>query len=746
MRRPRLHLKTIALMLTALATPALADPFYMGGDVSLLPFIESRGARFADAGATLPAEQILVNNGANLFRIRIFVNPVTDPYAPNNYGAIQDLSYDIALAQRLKQSGAKVMLDFHYSDYWADPGKQYKPAAWTSQSLSQLNQTVHDYTRDTLLAFKAAGVMPEMVQVGNEIRPGMLWNSPSMSFSNSGQIDWSASWGTAASWQNLGQLINSGISGVRAAQSAGQHTDVMIHIDNAASFDGDTWFNNLKDPTRGNVSDYDIIGLSYYPSTATNNTLATLKTRLNNLIAHQSQKIMLAEANMRYSTSGGSAATDWASTPAGQAQFLKDLRNLGLAGNGLTDPSRFIGVQWWFPESVTGVPSAPAWSLYNGGATGMWDTGTLSGNQTIRTHGSLPVIDELALVAPTWNVNADGTWSAAGNWINGTPNASQVARFGPNITAPRTVSVSGAQTVGSISFLSNQSYLISGNGTLTLNAPGAGPAAIGVLGGSHTIAAPIVLTDDVELIAAWNNSLALTGTFTATGKTIHKYGSGTVQLENLSASRLDVQFGTLKIREKLAANDPAGTSVLKSLELAVGSKFDLTNNSAVLDYDTPGSQLNDLREHLATGRLISSSVSPTHTTLGYADNSLLELSEFGGQPVDPTRILIQFTYAGDANLDGIVNAIDLGMLAPNWQHPGTWTTGDFDYNGQVDLRDLYLLAINWNAGVPNSSAGLDAFSAAIQSFGLPFDSVPEPTIGVLLAAITLSRPFSRRRA
>lgn len=270
------------LCVLGIAGTIRADPFYMGGDISQLPFIESRGGRFSDGGVTMPAEQIMSNNGANLYRIRLFVNPGTDYYGnyvnPSVYpsgtptfGATQNLTGQIALAQRLKQSGAKIMLDLHYSDYWADPGKQWKPYEWNNLSLPDLTTKMRDYTRDTLLAFKDAGVMPEMVQVGNEIRPGFLWNNPTTDFSTSGRLGNGIN-STSTQWAQFGQLINAGIAGVRDAQSPGQHTDVIIHIDNAASFDGNAWFNKLKDPANGNVSDYDIIGLSYYPSTSANNT------------------------------------------------------------------------------------------------------------------------------------------------------------------------------------------------------------------------------------------------------------------------------------------------------------------------------------------------------------------------------------------------------------------------------------------------------------------------------------------
>src|SRR6476646_6010720 len=137
-----------AIAFACAAATVRADPFYMGGDVSLLPFIESHGGAFRDDGQVRPMEQIMVNHGDNLFRLRLFVNPNTNYSATS--GAIQDLNYTISLAQRLKATGAKLLLDLHYSDTWADPGHQSKPAAWSSASFSVLKDSVYLFTKNCL--------------------------------------------------------------------------------------------------------------------------------------------------------------------------------------------------------------------------------------------------------------------------------------------------------------------------------------------------------------------------------------------------------------------------------------------------------------------------------------------------------------------------------------------------------------------------------------------------------------------
>ena len=327
-----------ALIGGAGATRAFADPFYMGSDVSLLPTIEqlsgdpAGGASgpFKDDGVTRPAEQILVNHGDNLFRIRLFVNPQTT-YTNANAGAIQDQAYAIALAQRLKATGAKILLDLHYSDTWADPGHQTKPAAWSSLSMSQLETQVQTYTDSTITAFENAGVTPDIVQVGNEISNGMLWNNGSLNFS-----------GTTAqqqtSRQNLGALLNSAIKGVRAAQGTGPKIQVGIHIDQGDQ-DGHPqfYFGDLTNPTWGDVTDFDMIGVSYYPSTRASHSFALLQSNLTAIAnTYPGKKIMVLETNYPYQTNGTLTVPNWPATPAGQEQFLTDLRNTvqSLPGNG----------------------------------------------------------------------------------------------------------------------------------------------------------------------------------------------------------------------------------------------------------------------------------------------------------------------------------------------------------------------------------------------------------------------------
>src|SRR5262249_44730329 len=146
--------------------PARAADYAVGADVSFLKQAEDRGTAFKDEGKARPGLRILQDHGYNWGRLRLFHSPQA---LPNNPAST------ITLARTAREQGFKFLLDFHYSDTWADPGKQYTPAAWKGKSHEELVRAVFEYTRETIAAFRAAGVLPDMVQVGNEVINGMLW-------------------------------------------------------------------------------------------------------------------------------------------------------------------------------------------------------------------------------------------------------------------------------------------------------------------------------------------------------------------------------------------------------------------------------------------------------------------------------------------------------------------------------------------------------------------------------------------
>jgi hypothetical protein len=258
-----------------------------------------------------------------------------------------------------------------------------------------------------------------------------------------------------------------------------------------------------------------------------------------------------------------------------------------------------------------------------------------------------------------------------------------------------------------------------------------GHAGINVTSGRHTIAAPLVLSRDTTITTAAGTGVALTGLLTASGRTITKAGAGSVQFENVRAAALNVVGGSAQIASGLTPNSPAGLSVVQSLTIASGASLDLTNNSFVIDYSGPvGSLVDEVRQHLQTGRLYSSLADASHR-LAYADRA-------------SSGILIKFTFAGDANLDGQVDVTDLGALATDWQTNNVWTGGDFNYDGFVDVTDLGILATNWQAGVglPLAPSRLED---AMQAVGLSPINVPEPATLILLGSLA-ALVFPRRKS
>jgi hypothetical protein len=342
------------------------------------------------------------------------------------------------------------------------------------------------------------------------------------------------------------------------------------------------------------------------------------------------------------------------------------------------------------------------------------------------------------LAGAAWGVDAPGNWGVPGNWIGAVPNGpGTVANFGPVITAPRTVTVDAPKTVGTINFNSADSYTIAGPGTLTLQSNGTATSAISVTAGTHTISAPLASASSTRMTVTTGARLTASN-LRPTTMPYSKDGGGTLAVNNVRASNLQIDQGVLQVTARGTGNDPAGTSIVQSLAISPGAQLDLTNNSMIIDYTGPvGTLVSDTRLHLAGGRITSSSAGgfPSRK-LGYGDNQVLFKLSFAGQSVDLTSVLIKYTFAGDCDLDGDVDVADLGALASAWQTSGPWTAGDFDYNGLVNVADLGILATNWQAGV-GSPLGPESLQQALSSLGLPFVSIPEPASLVMMILGTI---------
>lgn len=262
----------------ALSCTAVAGDFTAGADFSHLAFFESRNVVYKDAGQPGDALVIAKRHGLSCVRLRLFTSSAAQALAdPYNY--VNNLDYTVPLAVRVKNAGLSFMLDFHYSDTWADPGHQRKPAAWTNLAFTQLVQQMYDYSSNCIAAFKAADAMPDYVQVGNEITSGMLWPD--------GKVG--GTYDTPAQWSQLGQLLNAAVQGIKEASGTAA-PKIIVHIDRGGDWTSTQWF---FDNLRQWQVPFDIIGESYYPFW--HGPLANLFNCLTNAAQRYHKPVIVAE-------------------------------------------------------------------------------------------------------------------------------------------------------------------------------------------------------------------------------------------------------------------------------------------------------------------------------------------------------------------------------------------------------------------------------------------------------------------
>jgi beta-galactosidase len=241
----------------------------LGADISFLPELEAKGIKFSDKGIQKDAIEILKDHGFNYVRLRIFNDPSADSgYSPKI--GFCDLQHTLEMAKRVKKAGLKLLLDFHYSDTWADPGKQFKPAAWKGLLFPELTKALYNYTRDVMLALKRQNTLPDMVQNGNEINHGIVWPD-----------------GRVNNLDSLSQLLKAGINAVKEVAPS---TIIMLHVALGGQHDESVWFiDNML--ARG--VQFDVIGQSYYPKW--HGTLDDLKNNLTSMAKRYPQDIILVE-------------------------------------------------------------------------------------------------------------------------------------------------------------------------------------------------------------------------------------------------------------------------------------------------------------------------------------------------------------------------------------------------------------------------------------------------------------------
>jgi arabinogalactan endo-1,4-beta-galactosidase len=288
--------------------PPVTTTFIKGADISWVTEMEAAGIHFYNAAGTKTECFALMKSlGMNSIRLRVWVNP------SNAWCGTADV---IAKAVRAKNLGLKVLIDFHYSDSWADPSKQTKPANWASINIASLKTTLASYTTDVLTQLKNAGVTPDWVQIGNETNDGFLWPDAKAS----------------TNMANFAQLINAGYDAVKTVFPSAK---VIVHISNG-------WDNSLYrwmfDGLKSNGAKWDVIGMSLYPSYVTGGWQTAdplCLTNMNDMVARYNCEVMIVEVGMPWDS------------PSDSKLFLQDIITkvkAVTAGKGL-------GVFYWEPES-----------------------------------------------------------------------------------------------------------------------------------------------------------------------------------------------------------------------------------------------------------------------------------------------------------------------------------------------------------------------------------------------------------
>jgi arabinogalactan endo-1,4-beta-galactosidase len=334
-----------------------APTFAKGADIGWLNQLENRGVTWQnDNGVKQDALEILKSKGIDSVRLRVFVNPPssfewTDPANGKTsllgYG---DKTGVLWMAKRAKNLGMRVMIDFHYSDHWADPGKQDKPAAWSSYSFNQLKTAVYDHTYDIMSSLVNQGVYPEWVQIGNENNSGMLWPD-----------------GSSSNFSNWAQLINQGYNAVKAASSSSK---VIVHLANGAN---NSLFRYNFDGLKAAGAKYDVIGLSYYPywdGVDYTQNIDALGYNLNDMASRYGKEVMITEI--------GGLEND----PTTTYNLVRAAINkVKAVPNG-----KGIGVFYWEPEAHSSVlPDG-----YKLGATSVVSPNVLRISAAINAFGSFP--------------------------------------------------------------------------------------------------------------------------------------------------------------------------------------------------------------------------------------------------------------------------------------------------------------------------------------------------------------------
>ena len=449
---------------------------YMGGDISLLTKYEERGAIYYNENGSRITNMLnyLKSTGMNAMRVRLFVDPSKASAEDQDEGVCQDLPYVLALGSRIKAAGFNLLLDIHYSDTWTDPGQHSTPSSWTVSSA--LADSVYSYTCRVLNAMNAAGATPDFIQVGNEVTYGMLW--PTGHCYPSGANYGSGTFATFANYLK---------QGIKACHEVCPNAKIVVHTEMSRTSNVTAFYQTLSSYT----TDYDIIGLSYYPFwhgdlSVLNNLLTTLEN------SYPSKKIQIVETGYPHAYYPSDANYDlqstWPATEAGQKAFTEQLVTT------LNAHSNVNGLYWWFAEAneyginysnhvtanwyncgwwdnqngqvmdalfeavkdLDGNNEDPETNIYIVGGEGNWSLTEPMCKMTDMGNGIY--VDTLTVSAPIYFVFADG---GPDQWNNDWTAFNSTYRYGPTST---TTITTGTQ-YSTAKRDNNYSYYLVGDGS-----------------------------------------------------------------------------------------------------------------------------------------------------------------------------------------------------------------------------------------------------------------------------------------
>jgi arabinogalactan endo-1,4-beta-galactosidase len=349
--------------ITVIPIDGLSRDFIRGADISMLPSLEEHGAKFYDrAGIEKDALAILKDSGVNWVRLRLWNAPVDGEEKPLGGGDC-DLARTVALAARAKKLGLKVLVDFHYSDFWADPGKQAKPAAWGALTGTDLEKAVYDYTRSAILALRDSGALPDMVQIGNETNNGMLWPD--------GQTWCADKSATIGGFDGFAALLSSGARAVRDATPKGKRVKIVIHLANGGDNGLYRW---VFDELAARKVDFDVIGLSWYPYW--HGPMKGLAANLADLASRYGKELAVVETAYAWTLADGDGTGNlfkmaldadggYLPTVQGQASFIRDCMATVAAVPGKKGLGIFYWEPCWIPVAGAGWKAGEGCSWEN---------------------------------------------------------------------------------------------------------------------------------------------------------------------------------------------------------------------------------------------------------------------------------------------------------------------------------------------------------------------------------------------